>query len=147
MTQRTDVLIKPVTDGVLNALTAGPQAITAFPIAVGGRPKDATGKLILPPYAYFELFPGGEMDGPLSDSQADMEFRIRIVGVGKSADEAHNVSDACTKRMHKEYISIAGRKVRTVRRVTSNAGDERDDDTATPLYFHVVIWEIDTAAT
>jgi hypothetical protein len=142
--QRTDVLVGPVLQGVYDALTTGASAITAFVVGRGERPKDSTGKHILPPYAVMFMFPGGDQDGPLNDSMADAVFRVRIAGAGKTSTEALNVSDACTKRMHKENIKITGRKVRRVTKLTSNDGEDRDDDVATPLFFHNTIWEIDT---
>lgn len=144
MSERTDVLLKPHFDGVYNALTAGSDPITAFPIGKAERPKTSAGKFEKPPYAILSIFPGGEQDGPINDSQADAVIRFRIAAAGKSSNEALQVSDACTKRMHRENITIANRKVRSVKKLTSNSGQDRDDDVATPLFFEVYIWEVDT---
>ena len=140
-TDRTPVLIKPIFDGVVASL----DAITQFVIGKNERPKTASGKFILPPYAVLSVFPGGSQDGPLSDSQVDVTIRFRVLSVGKSSNESLVVSDLCATRMKPSLITIAGRTVRSISRSTGSSGQDRDDDVATPLFFQTEIYEVDTA--
>lgn len=138
---RTTVLMKPIYDGVWDSL----DVITQFEIGRNERPKDSTGKFLNPPYAVLSIFPGGDQDGPLSDSQVDVTIRFRVLAVGKTASEALVVSDFCAARMKPSLITITGRTVRRISKLSATSGMDRDDDVATPLFFDIQLYDVDTA--
>jgi hypothetical protein len=126
--------------GVLTALSS----ITQFDIGEGEAPKNTDGTIVDPPYAVLYLLAGGDMDGPISDSQADVVMRFQITAVGKSEKEALAVQDYCTKRMQKAYVTVSGRKVRNLTKVLASNGVIRDDDVATPVFYCFQQWDLNT---
>ena len=137
---RTDVLAYDHYIGVFDTL----KVITQFEIGEGERPKGVTNEFLDPPYAVLFLLPGGDQEGPISDSQADVVLRFQVTAVGKSQREAISVLDYCAKRMHKAYITVTGRKVRNLLKVLASNGVRRDDDVATPVFYCFQQWELDT---
>jgi len=125
---------------VLNNL----QTITNFEVGDGERPKDVTGAFLDPPYAVLFLISGGDMEGPISDSQADITLRFQITAVGQSPKEAIVVQDYCAAKMHKSNLSISGRKVRNLTKVLASNGVRRDDDVPTPVFYCFQQWDLDT---
>jgi len=125
-------------------------SISAFPIGDGYRPviesadPDLDAKYEDPPYAIVFLRPGGILDGPISDSEADTVFSIQITGVGNTQTEALTVSDICLKYMDKGSITIPNRKIRNISKSISSDGAQRDDDVPTPVYYSFEIYDIDT---
>ena len=141
MGDRTTVLMKPIFDGVYASL----DAIAQFETGRNERPKTTTGKFIDPPYAVLSIFPGGVQDGPLSDSQVDVTVRFRVAAVGKSESEALVVADMCAARMKPSLVTVSGRTVRRISKLSASSGSSRDDDVATPLFFSIEIYDVDTA--
>lgn len=134
--------MKPIFDGVWDAL----DAITQFETGRNERPKSGN-ELLNPPYAVLSIIPGGDQDGPLSDSQVDVTIRFRVIAAGKSHSEALVVSDMCAAEMKPSKITITGRTVRRISKVAASSGADRDDDVATPIFFDIQIYEVDTVPT
>lgn len=144
---RTVINRSELIEGVLSALQTN---ISSFKIGDGIRPviesvdPDKDRKYYDPPYAVLHLRPGGDLDGPLTDSQADAVFSVQITAVGNTQIEALRVQDTCAKYMDRSYITIPNRKIRTIKKDFASNGTERDDDVPTPVYYSFEIYDIDT---
>lgn len=135
----TDILVHPHYTGVLENL----QKITQFRIGEGERPR--AGNVFLdPPYAVLYVLTGGDLDGPLSDTQADATIRFQITAVGRSEPEALAVQDICTARMKKANVTVTDRRVRRLWRSAGSNGVRRDDDLPTPLFYCYQQWDLET---
>jgi len=144
---RTVINRSELVEAVFDALETN---ISSFPIGDGIRPvvesvdPDEDRKYKDPPYAVVHLRPGGELDGPITDSQADGTFSIQITAVGNTQIEALRVQDICAKYMNNTYITIPDRKLRTVKKDFASNGTERDDDVPTPVYYSFEIYNLNT---
>lgn len=137
---RTTVSLEDHKDGILNALNAGG---LGFPI--GDHTDPLRGGLeVNPPYAILFLITGGEQDGPLSDTAADVALRFQITGVGKTAVEALRVIDQTRAVMKAENITVSGRRVRRLVTVTASSGVQRDDAVPTPVFYGYDVWSLET---
>jgi hypothetical protein len=137
---RTTVSIEDHKDGILNALYA---AGLAFPI--GDHEVRLRGGLeVNPPYAILFLLTGGEQDGPINDSVADVGIRFQITGVGKTVVEAMRVIDQTRSVIKEENITITGRRVRRVIPISASSGAQRDDALPKPVFYCYDVWTLDT---
>jgi hypothetical protein len=139
---RTVISLKDHYDAVLASLNV----ITEFPIGEGERPKTSKGLLLDPPYAVLGTFPGVNLDGPISDTQADVELRFWVRSIGSINDECLVVTDFTRARMDRSLITVSSRKVRDVKMMTTT-GIDRDDDLPTPIFVNTDIWILDTTPT
>ena len=136
---RTTVSLEDHTDGVLTMLNT-----TTIPIGDGVAPRDVDKTEQDPPYAVLYLLPGGDFDGPLSDSQGDMTFMYQVTSVGETRQQAQVVADIIRTVFKRENLTILNRTVRDVRLETPNSGTVRDDDLPNPLFYGYDRYEVDT---
>jgi len=145
---RTDVLIadhiQPIVD-YLTTILGGLGA--AIPVGFGERPVNADKQHSLPPYVVVSFLPGGLLDGPVSDSQADVLLRLIVLSMGNTASEATTLRDIAHKEMHKENFSITNRKIRNLTIENPSDGVYRDDDAPTPIFYTRQIYLMDTTPT
>lgn len=145
MGTRTDVLIvdhiQPVVDYLTSVLGVLDHAV---PVGFGERPVNAETKHEPPPYAVVSYLPGGLLDGPISDSQADITLRISIFSMGNTAREATVLRDLVHKEMHKENFTVTNRKIRNLTVESPSDGVFRDDDVPTPIFYTRQIYVMDT---
>lgn len=136
---RTVVLLEDHFKGIKDSLD-----LSTITIGDGTAPRGA-GKVELdPPYAVLYLIAGGTMDGPLSDSQADVNLIFQITAVGVTRQQALVVLDITRARMQRELITIPNRKVRDLRLNLPASGMVRDDDLPNPLFYGYDRYELDT---
>lgn len=138
---RTVTSLEAHAQGILSALSA-----LNFPIGDGVDP-ERDGQKHNPPYAVLYLVGGGNLEGPISDSQADITLRFQITAVGKTQSEALRIIDLTRTKLTKSLITVTNRRVRNIIHVASSGGTRRDDDIPTPLFYAYDLWEIDTTPT
>lgn len=136
---RTVVLTEDHTDAILALLRT-----TTIEIGDGEMPRGADKSETDPPYAALYPLIGGQFDGPLSDSQADVTLLYQITAVGQTRQQAQVIIDITRAIMQRENLSITGRAVRDIRLVTPNSGLVRDDDLPNPLFYAYDRYEVDT---
>lgn len=134
--------IQPIVDHLDTTMGA-----LAVPVAVGfgERPKKSDKDFYPPPYIVVTYVMGGGLDGPLSDSQADITLRVAIVCMGNTASEATILRDIShAEMMDKTNFVVTGRKVRDIRVEIPSDGTYRDDDVSTPIFYTRQIYLMDT---
>ena len=143
---RTTVLINDHMNAVITHLESvlDAQPGGKIPVGYGERPKDSKEQFYEPPYLVVSYLVGGDLDGPLSDTQADVSLRLVLISNGSSAREATILRDIAHAEMQKENFTIANRKVRDVRVEIPSDGTYRDDDVATPIFYTRQIYLLDT---
>jgi hypothetical protein len=142
---RTSVLIADHIQPIVDFLTAQ-LGVLSYPIPVGfGERPIGDDKLHEPPpYLFVTYLPGGTLDGPLSDSQADVSIRILLFSAGKTAREATVLRDIAHQEMHKENFTVSNRKIRNLIVETPSDGTYRDDDAPSPIFYTRQIYLMDT---
>lgn len=120
--------------------------IDDFPIAHWWRPTvDATEKYFAPPYAMIRVFPSAaEFDGPLPDSQADVNLRLQIMGVGELELQPTAILDIIRPHMQRRNFVVPNRFVMDIRLMVSSGGTTRDDDLPTPYFYAHDLYEMRT---
>lgn len=118
--------------------------LSTVPIGDGTAPRGPGKAELDPPYAVLYLIVGGSMDGPLNDTQADVNLIFQITAVGTTRQQALVVLDITRTRMQKEFLTIPGRKVRDLRLNLPASGMIRDDDLPNPLFYAYDRYELDT---
>ena len=114
-------------------------------VGFGERPIDANSKFYDPPYLVISYLAGGLLDGPITDSQADVSLRILILTTGKTAQEATVLRDIVhTEMSDKSNFSITNRKLRNLSVETPSDGSYRDDDAPSPIFYTRQIYLMDT---
>ncbi len=100
-------------------------------LAGTGRPVgDASAPAGLPPYCIVYDIAGGDLDGPLGDPYADVDWPFQVTCVGRLADEARRMADKVRVALDAP-VTVAGRAVRVV--PDGGLGPvARDDETAGP---------------
>lgn len=136
---RTVVVTEDHTDAVLTLLRT-----TTITIGDGVAPRDVDKAELDPPYAVLYPLIGGNFDGPLSDSQADVNFMYQVTAVGNTRQQAQVIIDIIRVIMQRENLVITGRTVRDIRLVTPYSGTVRDDDLPNPLFYAYDRYEVDT---
>lgn len=136
---RTTTLLDDHTQGLLDALDPAP-----FSIGDGEAPRLADKTEIDPPFAVLYALPGGQFDGPLSDSQADVTLIYQITAVGETRQQAQIVIDVCRTLMKKANVTVTNRRVRDLKHLTPYSGTIRDDDLPNPLFYGYDRYELDT---
>lgn len=140
---RTVVNTDDHTQGLLDALAALP-----FPVGDGVAPRNADKSEVDPPYVVLYGVVGGNFDGPLSDTQADVSMVYQITGVGQTRFSAQAAMDlARAILMDKSNVTITGRTIRDIRLVSPFSGVVRDDDLPNPLFYGYDRYELDTTPT
>lgn len=117
-----------------------------FPVNHWERPVDPTTELFLePPLVMIRVFPSAQqMDGPLSDSQADVILRFQLLSVGVNSKSALVNLDICRPHMQRRNITIANRFVMDLKLMVASGGESRNDDLPTPLMYAQDLYEIQT---
>lgn len=142
---RTTVLITDHLQPIIDYQVAQLDTLDyAVPVGFGERPVTNTGEFDEPPYLVISYLPGGSLDGPISDSQADVSIRVLIASMGKTAKEASVLRDIAHGNMQKENISVTNRKVRDLKVDSPTDGVYRDDDAPTPIFYTRQIYLMDT---
>lgn len=137
---RTVVLTEDHTEAVLVNLR-----MSTIPIGDGVIPRNADKSIEIVPYAALYPIVGGDFDGPLNDTQADVTLHYQITAVGETRQQAQVIIDILRARMlDKSNFTIAGRSVRDVRLITPFSGIIRDDDLPNPLFYGYDRYELDT---
>lgn len=95
------------------------------------------------PYAVIYVTPGGRLDGPVSDPEADLELVVQATCVGGNQGEALWVRDRVV-RIFKLPFHVVGREVTRVR-VGGPTGVDRDDDHQPPLSYATPLFRITTS--
>lgn len=136
---RTATILDDHTEALLSTLSAAP-----FPVGDGVAPRNPDKSEMDPPYVVLYSLPGGQFDGPLSDSQADVTLIYQITSVGRSRQQAQVAIDVCRVLMKKGNVTVLNRKVRDLKHLTPNSGTMRDDDLPNPLFYGYDRYELDT---
>ena len=136
---RTVVLTEDHTDAILTMLRT-----TTITIGDGVMPRNVDKDETFAPFAVLYAIVGGEFDGPLSDTQADVNLMYQITAVGETRQQAQVVIDITRVVMQRENLSITGRAVRDIRLITPFSGIIRDDDLPNPLFYGYDRYEVDT---
>lgn len=135
----------PKIDDHLTAVVALLDANLPFPVDYWQRPFDANERFDDPPYILVRIFPSAaEFDGPLDDSQADINLRVQLLGVGTNERQALIINDLARPFMQRDLLSITDRSVMDVRLMVASAGVSRDDDLPTPFFYSSDLYEIRT---
>lgn len=139
---RTHPVILDHFEGLLAALdTAG----FTFPVGEWRRPEALDSRFDEPPFALLRMFPSAaEFDGPLLDTQVDINLRFQIVGVGQTQSQAINITDNCRGRMQPSIVSINNRYIQSIRLMVVSAGVSRDDDILIPFFESSDLYELRT---
>lgn len=136
---RTTVLLEDHTQALLDALSVLP-----IPIGDAEAPRLGDHSEIGTPYLVLYPLVGGLMDGPLSDTQADVTLPYQITSVGSTRQQAQVIIDAARAIMKRENITVPNRKVRDLRHISPSSGVIRDDDLPIPLHYGYDRYELDT---
>jgi hypothetical protein len=138
--------IHPVIGDHLRAiLSALETAALPFPVGEWDRPKDLNERFENPPYAVTRIFPStGQFDGPISNTQIDINLRFQILGVGETQMQAIDVSDICRPVMVSSLVTVAGRKTQDLKLMVVSGGARRDDDLQTPFFYSTDLYELRT---
>ncbi len=146
---RTSVLVTDHIDGLIDHLDTYLAALSfPVPIGFGERPVDDEKQFHPPPYVVITYIPGGDLEGPLADSQADINLRVLVNAMGNTAHEASVLRDIVhTQMMDKSNFSITNRKIRSIGNEVASDGLERDDDAPTPIHYTRQIYILDTVPT
>ena len=137
---RTVINTDDHTQGLLTALASLP-----FPVGDGVAPRNADQSEIDPPYAVLYPIVGGSFDGPLTDSQADVELVYQVTAVGENRFSAQAGIDLVRAIFFdKSNVTITGRVVRDIRLISPFSGIVRDDDLPDPLFYGYDRYELDT---
>lgn len=136
---RTVVSLEDHTEAILIALRT-----STIEIGDGVAPRETDKTEKDPPYAVLYSLPGGDFDGPLSDTQVDVSLIYQITSVGETRQQCQVIQDILRSKMQKETLSIPNRSVRDVRLLNPNSGLMRDDDLPNPLFYGYDRYEVDT---
>ena len=145
---RTPVLVRPHMEAVLATLQTIPSS--EFPCAYWERPKNGQMVFEDPPYALTRNYPSaGDFDGPLSDSQVDVIYRVQVLAVGKSEMEVWDVSDRTRQVMVASILepflrTFATRALMDLNLMVSSGGISRDDDLPSPFFYDTDLYELRT---
>lgn len=135
-------------EAVLDALRTIPEA--EFKTGYWERPKDGQMKFDPPPYALCRNYPSaGDFDGPLSDTQVDVIYRVQILAVGITEMEVWDVSDRTrevmvTSILEPFLIARADRAIMDINLMVSTGGISRDDDLPSPFFYDTDLYELRT---
>lgn len=143
---RTVVLINDHIQPVVDHLTTVLGGLEAqVPVGYGERPIGDDKKFKEAPYVVISYIVGGRLDGPLSDTQADVELRIVSVAYGNTAREATILRDLVhAEMMDTSNFTVTNRRIRDMRVEVPSDGAYRDDDISTPLFYTRQIYVMDT---
>lgn len=134
-----------VLDHLKAVLTTLDNAGLSFPVGEWARPEDLDDRFEEPPFALVRIFPSaGEFDGPLSDSQVDINLRFQIMGVGGTQRQALNVCDLCRVHMQAGSLNIPNRYVQSLKLMVVAGGISRDDDLPIPFFNAPDLYELQT---
>ena len=136
---RTVISTEDHTDAILTLLQT-----TTLTIGDGVMPRGVNKEEADPPFAVLYPMVGGEFDGPLPDSQADVHLMYQVTAVGETRQQAQVIVDIIRTVMQRENLTITGRVVRDIRLVTPFSGVIRDDDLPNPLFYGYDRYEVDT---
>jgi len=136
---RTVISTEDHTDAILTLLRT-----TTLSIGDAVMPRNADKDETDPPFAVLYPIVGGEFDGPLSDTQADVYLIYQVTAVGETRQQAQVVIDIIRTIMQRENLTITGRVVRDIRLTTPFSGIIRDDDLPNPLFYGYDRYEVDT---
>lgn len=138
---RTHPIIVDHLDAIMAALLAPP----SLPWSVDEwfRPQDTGRKFEDPPFALVRIYPStGQLEGPLNDTQVDINMRFQILGVGNTQRQAIGVTDLCKPRLQRRLITVANRRTQDVRYMVVSGGISRDDDLPTPFFYNMDLYEL-----
>ena len=136
---RTTILLEDHTDAILTML-----ATTTIVIGDGVAPRESDKTEMKAPYAVLYSLPGGDFDGPISDSQADVSLMYQVTSVGETRQQAQVIQDIIRVVFKRENLTIINRVVRDIRLTSPNSGIMRDDDLPNPLFYGHDRYEVDT---
>ncbi len=85
-----------------------------------------------PPYSILWDLPGGALDGPVGDPNADLDMPFQVTCVGRVADEARRMADKVRLALLTSAVVVSGRAVMRVAPDGGLGSVERDDDTGGP---------------
>lgn len=144
---RTVVRVEPIVASITGYLDDE----CAFPVVRWTRPQDPNEKYIDPPYASTRIYPSAEeFGGPLSDSQADVNVRFQVLGIGKTSSQALVVLDIVRVAMHADLRAsglrtiVADRVIRNIKLMVAHGGEVRENDLPTPWFYAMDLYEINT---
>lgn len=141
---RTSVERGPETDAIL-ALLNGAGVLTgdAERPTGGGFPGGDTTAAFVP---YAVLYPGvtTDIDGPVSDPDADVTAEYQVTSVGVTRAQAAFISDKAKHALHEQDLVVPGRFVQLVEWTTGREV-ERDDSVTPPLFYAVDIYSVSTS--
>lgn len=84
------------------------------------------------------MIPGGMIDGPLGDPDADGDGRFQLTSVGRLASEARWYADKALAAVSAPgAVVVPGRSIQRVRPMGTWGGVERDDSVPIPPLFYV----------
>ena len=136
---RTVVSTEDHTDAILTLLRT-----TTITIGDAVMPRSIDKDETFAPFATLYPIAGGEFDGPISDTQADVMLLYQITAVGETRQQTQVIIDIIRAVMQRENLTITGRVVRDIRLVTPFSGVIRDDDLPNPLFYGYDRYEVDT---
>ena len=145
MKDRTVVLVTDHIQAIVDHMNTVLGALTyPVPVGFGERPIKADKQHEPPPYLMVQFLAGGFAEGPLDDTQADINLRVLLVSAGNTAHEASVLRDIAHAQMQASNFSVANRKVRDVRVQGVTDGIYRDDDVPTPIFYTRQTYLMDT---
>ncbi len=136
---RTTTILEDHTQALLDTLDPAP-----ISVGDGVAPRNPDKSEKDPPYVVLYSLPGGQFDGPLNDSQADVSLIYQITAVGTTRQQAQVAIDVCRALMKRNNVTVPNRRVRDLRHLTPNSGVIRDDDLPNPLFYGYDRYELDT---
>jgi hypothetical protein len=141
---RTAVERGPETDAVLTLLEGAALLVgDGIRPAGGGFPGDDPTQDFVP---YAVLYQGvtTDIDGPVSDPNADTASEYQVTSIGVTRPQASFVADKARHAMLEQTLTVTGRCVQLVE-WTQGRNAERDDDVTPPLFYAIDIYTISTS--
>lgn len=141
---RTAVERGPETDAILTLLTASAVLVGdgVRPAGAGFPGDDPTQEFV--PYAVLYQGVTADIDGPVSDPNADTTSEYQVTSIGVTRAQASFVADKARHTMLEQTLAVPGRCVQLVE-WSQGRNAERDDDVTPPLFYAIDIYSISTS--
>lgn len=141
---RTAIILTDHFNAVLDRIIA--HVAGAFPVGEWERPEDVSERFQSPPFAYVRIYPSAdEFDGPISDTQADIQMRFQVMAAGLTAQQALTVTDICHQGLlDRRLITIPNRRVMNLKRMVVAGGQTRGEDIPDPYHFSMDLYTMKT---
>lgn len=141
---RTAVARGPETAALLTLLNAA-DVLTGDAVRPpgGGFPGDDSTRPFVP-YAVLHQGVTVDVDGPVSDPNADAANEYQVTSVGLTRASASVIADRAKTALLTTPLTVAGRHVQLVEWTGGRPAD-RDDDTTPPLFYVIDLYSVTTS--